>query len=105
MKKFFFELLKLYLFWMLFFLVGRTIFLLTHTAMLGGIPFGEVMKVYFYALKLDTSATCYLMVPVFFADVPATCGKMEMDRHCQESADGHNADCGLAGYFWGNRDV
>lgn len=50
---------------MLFFLVGRTVFLLSHTALLHGISFGEVLKVYFYALKLDTSAVCYLMTPVF----------------------------------------
>ena len=65
MKKFLFELLKLYLFWMLFFLVGRTHFLLTHTSLLTGISFGEILRVYPNALKLDTSAACYLMVPVF----------------------------------------
>ncbi len=65
MKKFLLELLKLYLFWMLFFAVGRTVFLLSHTSMLQGISFGEVMRVYWYALKLDTSACCYLMAPVF----------------------------------------
>ena len=49
---------------MLFFAVGRTIFLLTHTALLSGISFGEVSQVYWYALKLDTSAACWLMVPL-----------------------------------------
>ena len=65
MKKFLFELLKLYLFWMPFFLVGRTLFLLTHTSLLTGISFGEILRVYPNALKLDTSTACYLMVPVF----------------------------------------
>ena len=64
MKKFLFELVKLYLFWMLFFLVGRTLFLLSQTALLGGIPFGEILKVYPNALKLDTSAACWLMAPM-----------------------------------------
>ncbi|MBP5241160.1 MAG: sulfatase-like hydrolase/transferase [Bacteroidales bacterium] len=64
MKKFLIELVKLYLFWMLFFLVGRTLFLLSQTALLGGIPFGEILKVYPNALKLDTSAACWLMAPM-----------------------------------------
>lgn len=64
MKKFLIELVKLYIFWMLFFLVGRTLFLLSQTALLGGIPFGEILKVYPNALKLDTSAACWLMAPM-----------------------------------------
>lgn len=65
MKRYLIETLKLYLFWMLFFLAGRTIFLLSYTNLLSGIPFGETISVYWHALKLDTSAACWLTAPIF----------------------------------------
>lgn len=65
MKRYLIETLKLYLFWMVFFLVGRTVFLLSYTNLLADIPCGETMSVYWHALKLDTSAACWLTAPVF----------------------------------------
>ncbi len=53
---------KQFLFWLLFFALGRTIFLIYNISNLSGIPFLEIIRVYGYALKLDMSTACYLML-------------------------------------------
>ena len=65
MKQYGITLLKTLLFWLLFFTVGRIIFLLIYSYLLSGISFREILSVFLYALRLDISMTCYLMsVPI-----------------------------------------
>ena len=47
---------------MIFFLICRSIFLFFNTDELGGISFGEIITVYWNALYLDTSMTCYVLI-------------------------------------------
>lgn len=61
MKHYLYTLLKLILFWMCFFFVGRLLFLLVYHAQYGGAGFAEVAACFLHALRLDLSATAYLM--------------------------------------------
>ncbi|MCB2208484.1 MAG: sulfatase-like hydrolase/transferase [Bacteroidetes bacterium] len=72
MKHFIRALSGLLIFWLLFFTVERTIFLLwyTKTILRESIPFTELLNVYWYAFKLDLSTAAYiLIVPVLLLSV------------------------------------
>lgn len=58
----FISFIREYFFWMLFFLVCRSIFLFFNTDELGGISFLEIIAVYWNALYLDTSMAGYVLV-------------------------------------------
>lgn len=62
MKRYVISIFKHFLFWMLFFAIGRFIFLLSNISQLNSIGFLEIVSSFFYALKLDFSTACYLMV-------------------------------------------
>ncbi|MEI8204613.1 MAG: LTA synthase family protein [Bacteroidota bacterium] len=54
--------LKQWLYWFLLFALGRLVFLIWNHNMLAAehISFGEIAKCFYFALKLDVSAACYL---------------------------------------------
>ncbi len=56
-------LLKRLLFWLVFFALLRAVFLVYFQRMivLAGIPFSEVLSVFYHALALDVSTACYLL--------------------------------------------
>lgn len=60
MKLYFKTLAKNILFWLLFFAVMRTMFLLVYHSLLVNIRFSEVCAVFYHALSLDISTICYL---------------------------------------------
>ena len=62
MKRFWITLLKIYLFWLIFFAIGRTIFLCVYHHLLVGIDFIEILKTYIAAWRLDTAMACYFCV-------------------------------------------
>ena len=66
MKKFFVELIKTILYWFLFFVTGRIVFLLVYSDLLPDVSFGEIMKVFPNAFKLDLSTACWLTSPFLF---------------------------------------
>lgn len=53
--------IKQYLFWILYFALGRTVFILGNTNELSGLGVGEILLTYWYAIYLDISAACYFM--------------------------------------------
>ncbi len=53
--------LKQYLFWILFFILGRTIFILGNINELSGTGISEILLTYWYAIYLDISTACYIM--------------------------------------------
>lgn len=55
-------LLLQFLFWMLFFALSRTVFILFYTKYLHGIPFGEIISMYWHSLRLDMATACYILV-------------------------------------------
>lgn len=65
-KSLFLTLLKQYLFWLLLFAFGRTVFMLWNAEELQGISFGEILFSYIKALYVDTSMASYLLVLPFF---------------------------------------
>ena len=56
MKSYLLTSVKLFLFWICFFFVGRLIFLTAYHGMAAGVPFGEVAACFPHALRLDASA-------------------------------------------------
>lgn len=60
-KSLFLSLLKHYLFWLLLFAVGRTVFLLWNAEELTGIPLLEILRAYVAALYVDTAMACWLL--------------------------------------------
>ncbi len=64
MKKIIFSIFKQYLFWMVFFMILRAVFLIYHYRLLGSedISTGEIFMSFWYALKLDTSTAGYILV-------------------------------------------
>ena len=62
MKQFIWTIVKCLLFWLVFFFVGRTLFLIVYHSHLHGIAFVEILKCYPHALRLDISTACYLLV-------------------------------------------
>lgn len=65
MKRYLITLCKNFLFWMLFFALGRAIFLLFNISSLNNINVGEILLTFVHALRLDLSTTCYIMVIPF----------------------------------------
>lgn len=53
--------LQLLIFWMVFFAIQQTLFLLYNHAELKNVPFRQVMLSYYYALGMNISTACYLM--------------------------------------------
>lgn len=64
MKKIFASLLRQVVFWMCFFLVSRTFFLLYNIKLIHaeGIGFAEAIASYWHAIPLDFATTCYLII-------------------------------------------
>ena len=52
---------KNFLFWMLFFVIIRSIFFIFHHSLLVNIGFKEIIATFYYALPLDISTICYLL--------------------------------------------
>ncbi|MFA8299784.1 MAG: LTA synthase family protein [Hyphomicrobiales bacterium] len=63
MKRFFKNTILQYIFWMLFFLFNRMVFLIFYSSTIAqeGISFKETLSTFYYALKLDTSTACYVL--------------------------------------------
>ncbi|MBI4646417.1 MAG: LTA synthase family protein [Bacteroidia bacterium] len=59
--KIFIVFIKQYLFWMLFFILGRVVFLFYNFSKLVDADFTDVLKIFWHALYLDTSTACYLL--------------------------------------------
>jgi len=68
MKVVLYGLLKRFVFWMLFFALLRAVFLVYFQKMIvhAGIPFSEVLSVFYHALALDISTACYLLIISYF---------------------------------------
>ncbi|MBO4581916.1 MAG: sulfatase-like hydrolase/transferase [Bacteroidales bacterium] len=65
MKQYIVTLIKLFLFWLLFFAVGRLLFLMVYHHALVSIPWGEIVTCFWHALRLDISTACYLLtIPI-----------------------------------------
>lgn len=59
--------IKQFIFWMLYFVIGRAIFILANTHEIGDHGIGEVLLAFVYALHLDVSAASYLLaIPFVF---------------------------------------
>ena len=63
MRKYLIELLKTILFWFLFFVSGRIVFILVYSNLLPDVSIWEIMKVFPNAFKLDLSTACWLSAP------------------------------------------
>ena len=61
MKKYLFTLLKFILFWMCFFFAGRLLFLCVYRAQFAGAGVGAFVSCFLHAVRLDLSATAYLL--------------------------------------------
>lgn len=72
-------LLKHYLFWLLLFAAGRTVFMAWNREELTGVPFGEILSTYLHALYLDTAMASYLLwFPFLFLALYGVTGKKVM---------------------------
>ncbi|MDR0368252.1 MAG: sulfatase-like hydrolase/transferase [Bacteroidales bacterium] len=70
MKQYGIVLIKTLLFWLIFFAVGRIVFLLVYTYLLSGISAKDILSVFVYGLRLDVSTVCYLMsIPILIHTV------------------------------------
>ncbi|GAB4252448.1 MAG: LTA synthase family protein [Vicingaceae bacterium] len=58
LPKYFF---KHFLFWLFFFTIPRTVFIIYNWGDFSTFPFIEILETYFYGLYLDTSTACYLL--------------------------------------------
>lgn len=65
MKQYLFSVIKHLIFWLLFFAIGRVLFLLANISLLSEIGFTDIILTFFYSIKLDFSAACYLTVIPF----------------------------------------
>ncbi|MBI2966857.1 MAG: LTA synthase family protein [Bacteroidetes bacterium] len=61
--------LRLFLFWLVFFAGNRLIFILYQFRYFDSIPFTGIAGTFYHALPLDTSATCYLISVSFILTV------------------------------------
>ncbi len=68
MLRIYWSFFKQYLFWLLFFALGRMVFLLyyTHSIVLTSAPFSEVMMSFVEGFKLDIATAAYIMIIPFF---------------------------------------
>ncbi len=64
MRSYLIELLKLLLFWLLFFIGGRILFLTVYSYLLFDVSFVEVLKTFIHAFILDFSTACWLSAPL-----------------------------------------
>jgi phosphoglycerol transferase MdoB-like AlkP superfamily enzyme len=71
MKQNIFALLKLILFWLLLFALQRTVFLLCNISDLDGKSFGLIITSYWFALGMDISTSCYLILIPILLIIPA----------------------------------
>lgn len=62
MKQFFFTLAKHFLFFFLFFFLGRIFFLFANQPAVSAAPWSEILLTFRHALRIDLSTICYLMV-------------------------------------------
>lgn len=71
MRKLIFALFRQFIFWLIVFFVTRTIFLVYYSTSISieEIPFQEILLCFWYALPLDISTACYLMLFPFFLTV------------------------------------
>jgi phosphoglycerol transferase MdoB-like AlkP superfamily enzyme len=70
MKEFLKYVLKLFLFWIILFIVQRMVFLFYNHSELSGVPWKSVLLSYWYGLGLDISTTAFVMTfPVVFGIV------------------------------------
>lgn len=51
-----------FVFWLLFFVINRAVFLVYNSAQLKEIESTEIFAVFWYALRLDVSTACYIMI-------------------------------------------
>jgi phosphoglycerol transferase MdoB-like AlkP superfamily enzyme len=67
MSKIIISLLKLFLFWIIYFFILRAVFLVYHIGFLifDGVSFGEAIASFYYGLKLDVSVTSYILLIPF----------------------------------------
>ena len=63
MKLYLTEIIKTIIYWFLFFILGRVLFLLVYSNLLPDVSFWEIMKVFPNAFKLDLSTACWLSAP------------------------------------------
>jgi len=61
LKQLFTQIIKQYLFWMIFFFICRSIFLLYNLTEIDTIAFGEIVSAFWHGLYLDTSFACYFL--------------------------------------------
>ncbi|MHC1707558.1 MAG: LTA synthase family protein [Bacteroidales bacterium] len=68
MKKLLAVLVKIMLFWLVFFTLGRILFISYHYHffIIDKVPLSEIFAIFFYAFRLDLSTICYLSVIPFF---------------------------------------
>ena len=57
--------LRYFLFWLVFFVAAKAVFLLYHAAKAATLPGGEMLRVFGYGLRLDASAAAYLSIVPF----------------------------------------
>jgi phosphoglycerol transferase MdoB-like AlkP superfamily enzyme len=63
---------RYFLFWLLFFLVGRVVFLLYHHVLAATLPLATLLGTFGYGLRLDASMVAYLCVVPFVLFIPGS---------------------------------
>lgn len=58
-------LIRHFIFWMIVFVVTRSVFLCWNSEELAGAGFVEIISVYAHAVYIDTATACYLLIPTF----------------------------------------
>lgn len=58
-------LIKLFIFWLVFFAINRIVFLMFQFHALHGKPFPELIRSFYYAIPIDISSACYSMALPF----------------------------------------
>ncbi|MDR0603792.1 MAG: sulfatase-like hydrolase/transferase, partial [Bacteroidales bacterium] len=61
MKRYWGSVVKLVLFWLLFFAFTRLLFLLVYNNLLSAVPMKEIFAVFYHALRLDIATACYFL--------------------------------------------
>lgn len=56
------RLLKYFIFWMIFFLLAKAIFLISTYGLSSSLSFGEIFGIFFHGLIMDISTACYLLI-------------------------------------------
>ena len=62
MKKILIVFLKYFLFWLIYFLLSKNIFLIYNFNLTGSLSFDEITGIFFHGIKMDISLVSYLMV-------------------------------------------